>query len=119
MTPDQAAKVLYFWLRKKWVTIQGRLIDVISRMTIISDLSEDKSPMASEWVKRNPFPDRLTLKNVRQGDTAIIFPDLALYGPINMVYGHRFTATATKNQKAIEELREAIEALVEKHEARR
>jgi hypothetical protein len=67
--------------------------------------------MASEWVKDNPYPERMTLKNVQQNDTAILLPDIALWGPMNLNYGGHFTALATKNARTIETLRGMYEGL--------
>lgn len=106
--PNRAAEVLAYWLRRKLVTVDGmRKVPVLSRLTIVADLSEKRSPVASAWLKENPYGERLVLKNVQQDNTALILPDIALYGPFNLTYGERFTATATKNDKAIAELREA------------
>lgn len=106
--PNQAAESLRFWMKKKWSTRDGGRADVISRLTIVADLSEKKSPLASGWLKVNPFGNRLVLENTEQHDTAIILPDMALYGPINMAYGYHFHALATKCRQTIDELRARI-----------
>jgi hypothetical protein len=106
--PNRAAEALAYWLRRQLVTIDGmRKVSVLSRLTVVADLSEKRSPLASAWMKENPFGERLILKNVQQNDTALILPDIALYGPMNLTYGKHFTATATKNIKTIAELRKA------------
>ena len=104
--PNRAAEALAYWLRRQMVTVDGkRNVPVLSRLTIVADLSEKRSPLASTWLKENPYGVRLVLKNVQQDETALILPDIALYGPFNMTYGNHFTATATKNAKTIAELR--------------
>ena len=104
--PNRAAEVLSYWLRRQMVTVDGkRKVPVLARLTIVADLSEKRSPLASTWLKENPYGERLVLKNVQQNDTALILPDIALHGPFNLTYGKHFTATATKNAKTIVELR--------------
>ena len=110
--PNRAAEVLAYWMRRRIVTIDGkRNVLVLSRLTIVADLSEKRSPLASTWLKKNPYGERLVLKNVQQDETALILPDIALYGPFNLTYGQRFTATATKNAKTIAEMRKAYAKL--------
>lgn len=104
--PDAAKEVLEKWMKKQWVTADGKgNIDVIKHLTLITDLRKRKSPQASQWLSENPFGERLTLCNVQQNDTAILLPDIAFVGNINLTYGGHFTAIATKNQKVIEDLR--------------
>ena len=93
--PDQAAEVIGRWMNRQWSRAdgQGRL-DVIRRLTLIAGLSAEKSPTASLWLKDNPFGDRLTLVDKEQEDTVILLPDLAITGPVNLRYGHHFTAKA-------------------------
>ena len=106
--PNHAAETLAYWLRRKMVTVDGKRIEhVLSRLTIVADLSEKRSPLASTWLKGNPYSERLVLKNVQQDETALILPDIALYGPFNLTYGQHFTATATKNAKTIAKMRKA------------
>lgn len=110
--PDGAANVLKRIMQRQWPTIDGKgKLNTISHLTLVADLREKKSPAASAWLKENPFGGRLTLKNVQQNDTAIILPDLALYGNINLTYGGHFTAIATKNAKTITSLRSMYEGL--------
>ena len=110
--PDMAANEIAKWMRKQWARMDGSgNIDVIAHMTLVADLSEKRSPKASSWVKDNPFGERLKLKDIQQNDTAIILPDLALWGPINIQYGRHFTAMATKNTTTIESLRAQYVAL--------
>lgn len=94
--PDQAAEIIKAWMEHQWARRDGKgKLDVVSHLTVIANLSEDESPMASEWLKDNPFGERLTLVNTQQKDTAILLPDFAITGPVNMRYGHNFVATAT------------------------
>jgi len=103
--PDQAAEIIEKWMKKQWARMNGKgKIDVVSRMTIVADLSSEQSPMASEWLEKNPFGDRLTLVNHAQPNTALLLPDLAITGPVNLRYGRHFTATATAVQEEIDAL---------------
>ena len=105
--PDRATEVLMRWMRKTWAKADGKgNIDAISSLTIITDLREQKSPIASHWLKENPFPIRLLPYNVSQNDTALIFPDLAIYGNINLAHNSHFTAMATKDARIINDLRQ-------------
>lgn len=110
--PDTVTELLATWMRKQWMKIDGSgKVYVIGHLTLIADLRENKSPLASAWLKENPFPGRLTLKNAQQNDTAILLPDIALWGPINLTYGGHFAAMATKNARTIATLREMYERL--------
>jgi hypothetical protein len=110
--PDLVADLLMRWLRKTWATRDGKgSIPVFSRLTLIASLSEKRSPVASQWLTDNPFPERLVLRNVQQNNTAIILPDVALFGPVNLAYGGHFIATATRDQKMIEELKSTLMAV--------
>ena len=110
--PDQTAETLRYWLRRQLVKMDGSgKVHTLAHLTLITDLSEKRSPLASTWLKENPFGERLTLKNVQQNDTCLLLPDLALYGPINLQYGHHFTAIATKNAGTIAALRTEYERL--------
>ena len=105
--PDTAAETLQSMMRRHRAKMSGSgNLDVIQHLTLVSDLSERHSPMASLWLTDNPFAGRMTLKNVQQNDTAIILPDLALWGPMNLAYGSHFTAMATKDASTITCLRE-------------
>ena len=104
--PDAGAEVLRYWMQKQWARADGRgKIDVIKHLTLISDLRAQSSPLASEWLIKNPFGTRMTLHNIQQNDTAILLPDIAFFGNINMRYGGHFTAVATKNTGLIAELK--------------
>lgn len=103
--PDQAAAAVKRWMRRQWARMDGKgKLDVIARLTVITDLSADKSPAASAWLKDNPFPGRLRLVDDRQGETVILMPDFAIIGPVNMQYGSRFTATATSKKAHVDSL---------------
>ena len=103
--PDQAAEVIGRWMRRQWSRADGQgKIDIVKHLTIIADLAKTKSPMANGWVKDNPFGDRLTLVDEEPEDTVILLPDLAITGPVNMRYGHEFTATATTKAEDVEAL---------------
>lgn len=110
--PDAAASVIRRLMKKQDLTADGKgKINVINHLTLITDLREQKSPIAYKWTKENPFGERLTLKNVQQNDTAILLPDIAFVGNINLAYGGHFTALATKNAKIIADLRSLYESL--------
>lgn len=103
--PDQAAEIIAYWMRKKNAMRTGPgSVDVIRHLTIVADLSKEKSPAASGWTVSNPFNDRLEVHDVKQGDTAILLPDFVITGPVNMRYGHHFTATATTDGRKVDEL---------------
>lgn len=94
--PDQAAEAIARCMGRQWSRADGQgKLDVVSHLTIIADLSPEKSPAASGWLEDNPFGGRLTLVGKEQEDTVILLPDLAITGPVNLRYGHEFTATAT------------------------
>ena len=103
--PDQAAETIATWMRRSIARMDGKgRLNYIAHLTIVADLSEEQSPMASEWLKENPFPGRLELVDGAQADTAILLPDFAITGPVNMRYGHHFTATATTVREQVEGL---------------
>lgn len=103
--PDQAANVIEACMRKEWAVVDGSgKISAVRHLTIVTDLSKEKSPMASQWLKGNPFGGRLTLVDKIQDDTAILLPDFAITGPVNMRYGEHFTAEATTDVEKIRNL---------------
>lgn len=103
--PDQAAEVIDKWMRKQWARIDGRgKLDVVRHLTIIAKLEEEKSEHIYKWLRERPFGDRLTLVDVEQKDTAILLPDFAITGPVNMRYGHHFVATATTVPEKVKSL---------------
>lgn len=103
--PDQAAEIIATWMRKQWARMDGcGNVNVVKRLTIVSDLSEAASPDASAWLKENPYGERLTLHDMRQDATAILLPDFAIEGPVNMRYGKHFTATAYGKHEDVERL---------------
>lgn len=104
--PDMAAESIMFSMRRQHARMDGKgNLNVIRHLTIVADLRPQKSPLASSWITANPFGDRLTLRNIQQADTAIVMPDIAFIGPINLTYGRHFTAVATKNAETIASLR--------------
>ena len=103
--PDQAANVIEACMRKEWAVVDGSgKIPAVRHLTIVTDLSKEKSPMASQWLKGNPFGGRLTLVDKIQDDTVILLPDFAVTGPVNMRYGEHFTATATTDPRRLQAL---------------
>ena len=94
--PDQAAEVIARWMDRKWSRADGQgRIDAVGHLTLVADLSPEKSPKASQWLEDSPWGQRLTAVDTVQEDTVILLPDFAVTGPVNMRYGHNFTATAT------------------------
>lgn len=108
--PDETAELLLHWLRKQWMRMDGKgKMNAVARLTLVTDLRQKKSPVASTWLTGNPYPERLILRNRQQNDTAIVLPDIAFVGPVNLTYGGHFTAIATKNAATIAELRMALD----------
>lgn len=104
--PDAAAETVKNIMQKQWMRMDGKgKLNVVKHLTLVADLRKKKSPMANGWLTENPFGDRLTIRNVQQGDTAILLPDIAFFGNINLSYGNHFTAIATKHKKLIDEMR--------------
>lgn len=94
--PDQATEVITRWMRQQWPHANGiDKLNVVRQLTIITDLSPAKSPVMSDWVKDNPFTGRLVLVDRPQADTAILLPDIAITGPLNLRYGQNFVCTVT------------------------
>lgn len=103
--PDQATEVINRWMRQQWPHANGKdKLDTIARLTIVADLSPMKSPIMSEWMKDNPFAGRLTLVNRQQADTAILLPDIAITGPLNLRYGQNFVCTVTTVKEQVRNL---------------
>lgn len=110
--PDQAAEVIAKWMKQQWAMRTGTgKLDVIKRLTIMADLSAEKSPMASEWLKENPWGARLTLVDKAQDDTALLLPDIAITGPLNLRYGKNFVCTATTIPEQVRSLWERYIAM--------
>lgn len=112
--PDQAAEIIATWMRKQWARMDGSgNVNVIARLTIVSDLSEAASPDASAWQKDNPYGERLVLHDIQQDATAILLPDFAIEGPVNMRYGRHFTATAYGKREDVDGLWTKYKGMVE------
>ena len=112
--PEQATDVIRASLRKQRARRDGRgNIDVISHLTIITDLSNEYSQLASLWQKNNSFGERLKLVDLQQEDTVILLPDIVLYGPINLRYGHQFEATISTLPEVVERFWEKYRKLTE------
>lgn len=100
--PDQAAEVIDKWMRRQWSMRDGNgKLDVISHLTIVAKLEKESSHYIAAWLKDKPFGDRLTLIEIEQDDTAILFPDFAITGPVNMRYGYHFEAMATTEPEKV------------------
>lgn len=103
--PDQATEVIATWMRRTIARMDGNgRLNYIRRLTIVSDLSEAASPDASAWLKENPYGERLVLHDIQQDGTAILLPDFAIEGPVNMRYGKHFIATAYGKHEDVEKL---------------
>lgn len=103
--PDQAAEVINKWMRRQWARRDGNgKLDVIQHLTIVAKLEKEKSDYIFTWLKDKPFGDRLTLIDIEQEETAILLPDFAITGPVNMRYGNNFVATATTMPGKIKDL---------------
>ena len=103
--PNQAADIIYEWMRRTWGRMDGKgRMNCLHKLTIIADLGDSASPKASQWVKSNPFPDRLVLVDKAQTDTALLLPDLAVTGPLNFRYGEHFVCETTAIQGEVDAL---------------
>lgn len=112
--PDQATEVIATWMRRTIARMDGNgRLNYIRRLTIVSDLSEAASPDASVWLKENPYGERLVLHDIRQDATAILLPDFAIEGPVNMRYGKHFTATAYGKREDVDGLWERYRKVTE------
>lgn len=110
--PTAASGVLYRMMQKQRLTAAGKgRLDVISRLTLITNIKKTTSQEVSSWLQDNTFSGRLEVRDVQQNDTAVILPDIAFFGNINMSYGGHFTAVATRNQRLMAELRRNYDAL--------
>ena len=96
---------------------KGRL-NVLSKLTIIADLSEEASPAVNLWLTNNPFPDRLVLVNKAQDDTALLLPDIAITGPLNMRYGKEFVCDVTTIPSEVSDLWSVYPKLAKKRTGR-
>lgn len=118
--PDQAADIIYTWLRRTWARMDGKgRLNVLSKLTIIADLSEEASPAVNLWLTNNPFPDRLVLVNKPQDDTALLMPDIAITGPLNMRYDKEFVCDVTTIPSEVSDLWSVYSKLAKKRTARK
>lgn len=112
--PDQATEVIATWMRRTIARMDGNgRLNYIRRLTIVTDLSEAASPDASAWLNENPYGERLVLHDMQQDATAMLLPDFAIEGPVNMRYGKHFTATAYGKREDVEELWTKYKGMVE------
>ena len=118
--PDQAADIIYTWLSRTWARMDGKgRLNVLSKLTVIADLSEEASPAVNMWLTNNPFPDRLVLVNKAQDDTALLLPDIAITGPLNMRYDKEFVCDVTTIPSEVSDLWSVYSKLVKKRTARK
>lgn len=107
--PDQASEIIATWMKKQWACMRGNgKLDVIHHLTIMSDLSRKKSPVANSWKRNNPFANRLTLVDNKQSEPIILLPDFAIIGFRNMCYGGHYIATATTDESIVRSLWERV-----------
>lgn len=105
--PNVATEAVNKIMRMQRMSADGKKkLDVIRHLTLVADLRKKKSPEANVWLTDNPFGDRLTIINTQQNDTAVILPDIAFLGNINLSYGGHFTAMGTKHKKLIDDMKE-------------
>lgn len=103
--PDQSAEIIGRWMRRQMARMDGKgKLNYISKLTIIADLSPEQSPIASGWAENNPFAGRLELINKAQEETALLLPDIAVTGPLNMRYGREFTCSVTSVPENVRKL---------------
>ena len=103
--PDTAARVIERLMDQK-LPMKGRgQVPLIKQLTIVANLKKNSKYLSAGWMKENPWGERLQLKHCQQNDTAILLPDMAIIGPVNMAYNGHFTAVATRRRKTIDELR--------------
>ena len=118
--PDQAADIIYTWLSRTWARMDGNgRLNVLSKMTIIADLGEEASPTVNMWLTNNPFPDRLVLVNKAQDDTALLLPDIAITGPLNMRYDKEFVCDVTTIPEEVSDLLNVYSKLAKKRTTRK
>ena len=79
----------------------------------VAPLDRENSDYICKWLKEQPFGDRLTLVDTEQVDTAILLPDFAITGPVNMRYDKHFIAEATTEPKKVRALWEKYRRLAE------
>lgn len=104
--PAAAAEAIAKAMDRRNVTRDGKgMIYTVGRLTIVTDLRKKKSPQASAWLTENPWGDRLKVVNTQQNDTAVLLPDIAIFGNVNLSYGGHFTCVATRKKSLIEDLR--------------
>ena len=104
--PAAAAEAIAEAMDRRNVTRDGKgMIYTVGRLTLVTDLRKKKSPQASAWLTENPWGDRLKVVNTQQNDTAVLLPDIAIFGNVNLSYGGHFTCVATRKKSLIEDLR--------------
>ena len=104
--PDTAARVIEKLMQRQ-MPLPGGKGDVmlIKKLTVVANLKKNPKYISAGWMKQNPWGDRLVLRHRQQNDTAILLPDMAVIGPVNMAYNGHFTAVVTRRKKTIDELR--------------
>jgi hypothetical protein len=112
--PDQAAEAIDREMNRQWSRQDGLgKVNEIGHLTIVARLDKEKSDYIYRWLKDKPYGDRLTLIDMEQEDTAILLPDFAIAGPVNMQYNRHFVATATTEQDKVNALWEKYGEMTE------
>jgi hypothetical protein len=113
--PEQAAEVISRWMDKQWARMDGKgKLWCVSRLTVITSL--DRSHEMAVWKEADAFCGRAVIVDAQIDDTAILLPDFAVTGPVNMRYGENFTATAVGDKAKVDALWEKFLGLVPREE---
>ena len=103
--PDIAARTIEALMDRQMPTKGRGQVPMIKQLTLVANLKKNSKYISAGWMKQNPWGERLQLKHCTQNDTAILLPDMAIIGALNMAYNGHFTAIATRRMKTIEEMR--------------
>lgn len=103
--PDIAARTIESLMDRRMPQPGKGQVWLVKQLTLITNLKKNPKYISAGWLKENPFGERLQLKHCQQNDTAILLPDMAIVGPVNMAYNGHFTAIATRRKRTIEDLR--------------
>lgn len=103
--PEQATDVIERWMGRQWARNDGKgRIDAVAALVIVTDTDPERSPAVARWMERSPFGERLSICPSLVTDTAILLPDFAVTGPVNMRYGEHFVAEATTEAEKVSAL---------------
>ena len=100
--PDMAAEAIDREMNRQWSRNDGPgKVNEIGHLTIMARLEKESSVTITNWIEQRPFGDRLTLIDQEQEETAILLPDFAITGPVNMRYNKHFVAEATTDMEKV------------------